>query len=432
MCTTRIVCAEVLLLGLLRLYLCLAPGAAKYQCPDLEAWVHQRVAEQLSPWRDTGITEQMYRRTISYKPSTRAFTIEVVNGTVKGQGGWSNYLRRALRAWPFSRSELRDFKVVHWEGDFPMLVKSDPEAAPGVTSPAFANANNGHFYELTMPCQIREQFTDDFEERRRQALAEAQRPWRERRPEAIWRGALGCSIGCGPRGRHYFPENHVPVGFDSSGWRHLHWSENEVGYTYGCGEDLQALRESSRLTAAWARHWRVQLVLKSRNKTCGVDAGFTTLNEHKHFLKQYGSAFSEVASWMKPWMNDSQTSSYQYVINVGNQGYSDRSWRMFALGSVVVWIDTRWQEFYFPLLQPWVHFVPVKQGSSDLCEKLRWARAHPLQVEEMARRGQKFIEHCFSMSFVNLYVAEVARQLGSLWELGRRLGNSKKWNQPHA
>ncbi|CAE8632327.1 unnamed protein product [Polarella glacialis] len=125
--------------------------ASEDACPG-ESWVQTRIAEQLAGWQQTGITEDMFQATVHYLPSTGARAIEFFrNGTVHGTGGWADYLRRVAQAWPFERDELRDFKVVYFQGDLPMLVKDDPKAAPGISAPAIANANNGHFHELTMP-----------------------------------------------------------------------------------------------------------------------------------------------------------------------------------------------------------------------------------------------------------------------------------------
>lgn len=101
-----------------------------------------------------------------------------------------------------------------------------------------------------------------------------------------------------------------------------------------------------------------------------------------------------------------------------NNGYADRLWRMFALGSVVLWVDTGWEEFYYSLLQPQRHYIPVKQDLSNLCEQLEWVRSHPAEAKLIALHGREFIEKCLSINLVNLYVAEVARQIGYFWELG--------------
>ena len=43
-------------------------------------------------------------------------------------------------------------------------------------------------------------------------------------------------------------------------------------------------------------------------------------------------------------------------------------------------------------LVPWSHFVPVKQDLSDLPEKLEWARAHPVEAQQIARQGSDFMK----------------------------------------
>merc|ERR1719416_253412 len=148
------------------------------------------------------------------------------------------------------------------------------------------------------------------------------------------------------------------------------------------------------------RHYRVQLARQTIvcGATCGFDAKFAGIG-----------------------------TEHRYVFHVGNNGYADRSWRMFALGCVVLMVENGWQEWYFSLLKPWVHFIPIKEDSSDVCEKLQWARAHPAEAEAIAARGRAFIETCFDVNLVNLYVAELMRQLGELWALGQeRLSSLQK------
>merc|ERR1712187_306069 len=112
--------------------------------------------------------------------------------------------------------------------------------------------------------------------------------------------------------------------------------------------------------------------------------------------------------------------------HVGNNGYADRSWRMFALGSTVLLVDNGWKEWYFSLMKPYVHYIPIKHDSSDACEKLSWARANPDKARSIAAQGKAFIEKCFTYELVDLYCAEMMRQLGALWERGHSSGAGAK------
>merc|ERR1712083_935681 len=125
-------------------------------------------------------------------------------------------------------------------------------------------------------------------------------------------------------------------------------------------------------TGLWMNHYRVQLVRYSVacGEQCGIDAKF------------------------------------QYVFHVGNNGYADRSWRMFALGSTILLVENGWKEWYFSLLEPYVHYIPIKHDASDACEKLAWARANPAKAKAIADRGRAFVEQCMTLDLVNLYCAE--------------------------
>lgn len=54
---------------------------------------------------------------------------------------------------------------------------------------------------------------------------------------------------------------------------------------------------------------------------------------------------------------------------------------------------TGWLEFFYPALQPWVHYIPLRDDMEDAEMKLRWAMDHRNQaaVQTIARRGFELI-----------------------------------------
>lgn len=39
---------------------------------------------------------------------------------------------------------------------------------------------------------------------------------------------------------------------------------------------------------------------------------------------------------------------------------------LFLCGSLVFHVGDEWQEFFYPQLKPWVHYIPVQQDLSDI------------------------------------------------------------------
>lgn len=387
-------------------------------CKDKEGWARQTIAAQLAPWNRTGINVRLFQGASRYQPRVNGLShLQVQNGTVNAENAWGYYMKRAATNWPFPKSELRDFMIVGEDADWPFMMKGDPNADPKNAGPALTNANNGNFWNILMPVQSRPQHMDDFMGKRETALKLGKKiAWKDRKDIAVWRGSLGCTQGCGHRGPAYFPNAVIKSCRDDS----PHWDPNVVGIVYGCAEDKKTN------TGGWMRHYRVQLARQTIacGDVCGLDAKFAGIGtEHRPFFQNY-TGQEGLAVWIGGGMKDPITAEHRYVFHVGNNGFADRSWRMFALGCVVLMVENGWQEWYFSLLKPWVHFIPIKEDSSDVCEKLQWARAHPEEAEAIAARGRAFIETCFDVDLVNLYVAELMRQLGELWALGQEPQNS--------
>lgn len=67
--------------------------------------------------------------------------------------------------------------------------------------------------------------------------------------------------------------------------------------------------------------------------------------------------------------------------------------------------------FGLPALQPWKHFVPVKEDFSDLVEKLEWARANDDACRAMAARASHFARRFFTEEEILHYVYRVLRHV---------------------
>ena len=106
--------------------------------------------------------------------------------------------------------------------------------------------------------------------------------------------------------------------------------------------------------------------------------------------------------------------TYRFVVNVQNNGFADRLWRLLSLGLVVFQEVHVFQEFYYEMLTPWVHFIPIRTDLSDLCEKVGWAKNNQEKSRIIGENARAFVLNKLSIDKVNLYIAKLVHRTSEL------------------
>lgn len=76
------------------------------------------------------------------------------------------------------------------------------------------------------------------------------------------------------------------------------------------------------------------------------------------------------------------------------------------MNSVVVIHQAETQEFFTPLLKPWVHFIPTNLHMTDLIENIKWARENDQFARQLVRNQNAFADR---------YITE--RSMQQYWEV---------------
>lgn len=105
---------------------------------------------------------------------------------------------------------------------------------------------------------------------------------------------------------------------------------------------------------------------------------------------------------------------YKYLFNFRGVAASFRFKHLFLCGSLVFHVGDEWQEFFYPELKPWVHYVPVKQDLSDLRELLQFVKENDAIAKEIAKRGMDFILDHLKMQDISCYWERLLGEFGSL------------------
>jgi hypothetical protein len=87
---------------------------------------------------------------------------------------------------------------------------------------------------------------------------------------------------------------------------------------------------------------------------------------------------------------------------------------ILASGSVLL-LQYRWEQFFYPGLKPWVHFVPLKDDFSDLIERYEWLLAHPHEAKIIAENGQHFAREILCPTALETFFAEIVKKCSELY-----------------
>jgi Glycosyl transferase family 90 len=72
---------------------------------------------------------------------------------------------------------------------------------------------------------------------------------------------------------------------------------------------------------------------------------------------------------------------------------------MFCSG-VLFHHETVTQDFFYDILKPWVHYIPIRWDLSDLREKYDWAEANPKEAERISRSGTMLYHRLLNGEFM--------------------------------
>ncbi|XP_061711721.1 O-glucosyltransferase rumi homolog [Cydia pomonella] len=96
---------------------------------------------------------------------------------------------------------------------------------------------------------------------------------------------------------------------------------------------------------------------------------------------------------------------YKYLFNYRGVAASFRFKHLFLCKSLVFHVGNEWQEFYYPSLKPWVHYVPLspKATQSEIAKYIQFFQENDSLAQEIAEKGYQFIWENLTAKDVKCY-----------------------------
>lgn len=94
---------------------------------------------------------------------------------------------------------------------------------------------------------------------------------------------------------------------------------------------------------------------------------------------------------------------FKYLLNFDGVAASFRLKNVLACGSLVLYVSPTWEEFFYPRLVPWVHYVPVGEDPAEAQQIVGFLVRHDAIAAAIAANGREFIERRLTFEAVETY-----------------------------
>jgi hypothetical protein len=138
-------------------------------------------------------------------------------------------------------------------------------------------------------------------------------------------------------------------------------------------------------TDDWDRYPRTRIVQLSKFWNEGVDARFTdSVNP------ELQETFSKRGMLAAKHVKLGDQLGYKYLIDMDGSTQSNRLFWVLASNSALFRVGTKIVSWFSDLLQPYVHYVPIRSDMSDIVGQVKWAQENDALVERIALSGREF------------------------------------------
>ena len=125
----------------------------------------------------------------------------------------------------------------------------------------------------------------------------------------------------------------------------------------------------------------------------GIPHGISDPNRHKLFeISKQDPEWIDAVNIDEDrtkYMTRNDMSEYKYQLDIGGESgttWGSLRWKMCS-GNLVFKVESWAKDWWHDYLQPWKHYIPVKEDLSDLQAQYEWAESHPDEVTEIVRQA---------------------------------------------
>ncbi len=165
----------------------------------------------------------------------------------------------------------------------------------------------------------------------------------------------------------------------------------------------------------WHLHARGKACWLSQKHPHLIDASFTNIHS---FLVCNGNDLALrriLPQSVHVSIEDHLDYKYQLQITGLMANFPRDRWQFYS-NSVVFRHECPHEMFWYGLIKPWEHYIPIASDLSDLLEKIDWAKTHDEECRQIAARARQFIEEHVMPEHIALYCYKALLKYASLFK----------------
>lgn len=318
-------------------------------------WMDEQIDAEFAIFK-SGITEEMLDGVMNKTPllsyGDNYYRLQIINRQVFGRDGQAKeLLRKVAEIYP-----VPDVDVILFDHD---IVWNYWE----LTGPILATCKilNATDKMIHFPVQLWAEWVNFYISNTEKNCANS--PWETKIPKAFWRGV---------------PDD--ADNYNNPEW----WICRPRGKLCDLSQQYPELINATFSGAHW---WLVNHDLQPE------------------FFKRFPPDYS---SWEK-------YLQHKYLIDLdghvaSNPGYG---WKLLS-NSVVLKQNSRFTQWFYGPLQPWIHYIPIEHDFEDLFQILDWVKNHDEEARQIAENGRQFAKENMLAEHLYLYCYKVLIKYASL------------------
>ena len=131
------------------------------------------------------------------------------------------------------------------------------------------------------------------------------------------------------------------------------------------------------------------IICRQFNKYKDFDIKISSINCPSHIRADAENLLKSLDIW-GDFVDESIFGNAKYYPDIPGNALAWGTIRKYMRGCLIFKPESKRELYYYRLIKPWVHFVPVKNNFSDLRDKFTWAENNPSHAMKIAWEGKQF------------------------------------------